>query len=122
MRACCSRWARKNNDGGQFFSHRAKSSGRWCGWWIPNSVKPCSIRVAAPAGFLAQAYEHIWNANKQAAATQLENLKERTFYGREKENLIYPVALANLVLHGIDHPRIWHGNTLTRQADYDGPV
>ncbi len=109
----------KNNDGGQFFT--------------PREVIRAMVRVVDPkldetvfdpccgtGGFLAQAYEHIWNANKQAAATQLENLKERTFYGREKENLIYPVALANLVLHGIDHPRIWHGNTLTRQADYDG--
>ena len=34
--------------------------------------------------------------------------------------LIYPIALANLVLHGIDRPAIWHGNTLTRAPIYDG--
>ena len=46
----------------------------------------------------------------------MDTLEQRTFYGREKDNLIYPIALANLVLHGIDEPHIWHGNTLTQQA------
>ena len=50
----------------------------------------------------------------------METLKHRTFYGREKENLIYPIALANLVLHGIDQPNLWHGNTLTGQEIYGG--
>lgn len=43
----------------------------------------------------------------------LDTLKHRTLYGREKENLIYPIALANLVLHSVDEPHLWHGNTLT---------
>ena len=42
-----------------------------------------------------------------------------TFYGRERKP-IYPIALANLVLHGIDQPNLWHGNTLTGQVMYDG--
>ncbi len=69
-------------------------------------------------GFLAQSYEHI--KDTLDSADQYTTLKEHTFYGREKENLIYPVALANLVLHGIDHPHIWHGNTLTRKENYGG--
>ena len=44
----------------------------------------------------------------------------RAFWGREKENLIYPIALANLVLHGIDKPNLWHGNTLTGMEIYGG--
>jgi len=55
-----------------------------------------------------------------ATGEQIESLKSRTFYGREKENLIYPIALANLVLHGIDHPHIWHGNSLTQEEIYSG--
>jgi type I restriction enzyme M protein len=51
---------------------------------------------------------------------QLEILKERTFFAREKDNAIYPIALANLVLHGIDEPHIWHGNTLTSAETYGG--
>jgi type I restriction enzyme M protein len=55
-----------------------------------------------------------------ATGEQIETLKRRTFYGREKENLIYPIGLANLVLHGIDQPNLWHGNTLTGQEIYGG--
>ncbi len=55
-----------------------------------------------------------------ATAEQLRVLREDTFFGREKADLVYPIALANLVLHGIDHPHIWHGNTLTGQTTYAG--
>ena len=55
-----------------------------------------------------------------ATAEQLRILREDTFLGREKADLVYPIALANLVLHGIDHPHIWHGNTLTGQTTYGG--
>ena len=50
----------------------------------------------------------------------MKTLRTQTFFGREKENLIYPVALANLVLYEIDRPNIWHGNTLTGNTTYDG--
>ena len=52
------------------------------------------------------------NNEKITSPDQLETLKRHTFYGREKDNAIYPIALANLVLHNIDEPHIWHGNTL----------
>ena len=108
----------KNNDGGQFFT--------------PREVIRAMVRVVNPrpketiydpgcgtGGFLAQAYEHLKNAlGDTATGDDMERLKERTFYGREKENLIYPIALANLVLHEIDHPHIWHGNTLTGRVDH----
>lgn len=32
--------------------------------------------------------------------------------------MVFPIALANLVLHGIDQPNLWHGNSLTRRATY----
>jgi type I restriction enzyme M protein len=69
-------------------------------------------------GFLAQAYKHI--VTKARTAEDIEILKTGTFYGREKENLVYPIALANLVLQEIDAPRIWHGNTLTGLEVYGG--
>jgi SAM-dependent methyltransferase len=72
-------------------------------------------------GFLAQSFEHITGKlGNDSTAEQLETLKQRTFWGREKENLIYPIALANLVLHGIDNPNLWRGNTLTGQESYGG--
>lgn len=103
----------KNNDGGQFFT--------------PREVIRAIVRVVDPqygetvfdpacgtGGFLALAYEHMRNKlGHDVIGTQLDGLSEKTFYGKEKENLIYPICLANLMLHGINQPNIWHGNTLT---------
>jgi type I restriction enzyme M protein len=107
----------KNNDGGQFFT--------------PREVIRIMVKVIDPqigetvydpccgtGGFLAQAYLHM--REKARTANDIETLKTQTFYGREKENLIYPIALANLVLHEIDDPHIWHGNTLTGHEVYGG--
>jgi type I restriction enzyme M protein len=111
----------KGNDGGQFFT--------------PREVIRAMVRIVAPrvgetvydpgcgtGGFLAQAYEFMAGPNNAciSSADQLETLKRRTFYGREKDNAIYPIALANLVLHDIDEPHIWHGNTLTGAETYGG--
>jgi type I restriction enzyme M protein len=110
----------KGNDGGQFFT--------------PRQVIKAMVQVIAPrvgetvydpgcgtGGFLAQSFEHMAGTlGGDATADQLEALKQRTFWGREKENLIYPIALANMVLHGIDKPNLWHGNTLTGMEIYGG--
>lgn len=110
----------KNNDGGQFFT--------------PREVVRAMVRVVDPkvgetvfdpccgtGGFLAQAYEHMRDGlPEETTGGALERLGRETFYGEEKDNLVYPIALANLVLHGIDEPRILHGNTLTREGQYDG--
>lgn len=110
----------KGNDGGQFFT--------------PREVIRAMVQVVDPlvgetvydpgcgtGGFLAQSFEYTrGKLRHDATAEQLETLRERTFYGREKENLVYPIALANLVLHGIDRPNVWHGNTLTGQEIYGG--
>jgi type I restriction enzyme M protein len=110
----------KGNDGGQFFTPRQV---------IKAMVQVINPRVdetvydpgCGTGGFLAQSFEHIRdNLGNSSTAEQLETLKQRTFWGREKENLIYPVALANLVLHGIDKPNLWHGNTLTGSETYGG--
>lgn len=99
----------RNSDGGQFYT--------------PREVVRAMVRVVEPkvgetvydpccgtGGFLAQVYEHI---HASASAVDLDRLAERTFFGREKDPLAYPIGLANLVLHGIDFPHVWHGNSLT---------
>jgi len=111
----------KGNDGGQFFT--------------PREVIRAMVRVIDPkigetvydpgcgtGGFLAQSFEHMAGANNTniGSPEQLDILKRQTFYGREKDNAIYPIALANLVLHNIDEPHIWHGNTLTGGETYGG--
>lgn len=104
------RMGEKNSDGGQFFT--------------PRGIVRVMVRVIDPqigetvydpccgtGGFLVQAYMHMKERAKTLNA--IKTLKTRTFFGREKESLIYPIALANLLLHGVDEPHIWHGNTLT---------
>lgn len=111
----------KAGDGGQFFT--------------PREIIRAVVRIIDPkigekvydpscgtGGFLAQAFEHMRgdDGEKTRFACDLETLRQETFYGREKENLIYPIALSNIVLHGIDLPHLWHGNTLTGDALYAG--
>jgi type I restriction enzyme M protein len=110
----------KGNDGGQFFT--------------PRQVIKAMVAVIDPkpgetiydpgcgtGGFLAQSFEYVRDRlGNDASPDQMEALKQRAFWGREKENLVYPIALANLVLHGIDKPNLWHGNTLTGRQSYGG--
>src|SRR5438093_1778259 len=120
MKGCCSRWARRAMMAASFFA--------------PREIIKAMVRAIDPkagetvydpgcgtGGFLAQSFEYMREQLGPAAtAEQLEALKQRTFFGREKENLVYPIALANLVLHGIDQPNLWHGNALTGQETYGG--
>jgi type I restriction enzyme M protein len=108
----------KNLDGGQFFTPREVIRA------MVHTVDPkLGQTVYDPCcgtgGFLAIAYEHISRKlGKSSLSTDFETLKHDTFFGREKENLVIPIALANLVLHGIDQPNLWHGNSLTGRATY----
>lgn len=110
----------KNSDGGQFFTPREviRAMVHTVDPQIGQTVyDPC----CGTGGFLAIAYEHIARQLGQSPlSTDLDRLKHDTFFGREKENLVFPIALANLVLHGIDQPNLWHGNTLERRATYAG--
>ncbi|MEO0080732.1 MAG: N-6 DNA methylase [candidate division WOR-3 bacterium] len=110
----------KNNDGGQFFTPREviRVLVRGIDPKVGETVyDPC----CGTGGFLAETYAHIRaRLGENVTADQMDILKRRTFFGREKDNTIYPIALANLVLHEIDEPHIWHGNTLTGQEIYGG--
>ncbi len=109
----------KNNDGGQFFTPREiiRAMIRAVDPQIGKTVyDPC----CGTGGFLAQAYEYMRPQADQQGPDSIQALGDRTFYGREKDDLAYPIALANLVLHGIDEPHIWHGNTLSDQEVYGG--
>ncbi len=111
----------KGGDGGQFFT--------------PREIIRAMVRVVNPqigetvydaacgtGGFLAQAYEYMLGEDKAKikSPNDFDTLKYQTFYGREQDDITYTIALANLVLHEIDRPHIWHGNALTGDATYDG--
>lgn len=108
----------KNSDGGQFFTPREVIRAM-VHTIDPKPGKTIYDPCCGTGGFLAIAYEHIHRElGKNISSTDIDILKRDTFFGREKENLVFPIALANLVLHGIDQPNLWHGNTLTKRATY----
>ena len=108
----------KNSDGGQFFTPREVIRA------MVHTLQPeagrhdlrslLRHRRLSRRGLRA----HRPQAGRSPASTDIDTLKHDTFFGREKENLVFPIALANLVLHGIDQPNLWHGNTLTKRATY----
>ncbi len=110
----------KGNDGGQFFTPREVIRA------VVRAVDPKAGETVydpgcGTGGFLAQAFEYMrGRLGDGITPDELDTLKHHTLYGREKENLIYPIALANLVLHGVDEPHLWHGNTLTGGEIYGG--
>ena len=109
----------KNSDGGQFYTPREmiRAMVQIVDPQVGQTVcDPC----CGTGGFLAEAAEHMRRKGGELSTEQLSVLKHRSFYGREKDDLAYPIALANLMLHGIDEPHLWHGNTLSQQATYDG--
>ena len=103
-----------NSDSGQFFTPRVvvRAMVRAIDPKIGETVlDPC----CGTGGFLAEAHEYM---RPKASPLQLENLAAETFYGREKERMVFPIALANLILHGIETPNIWHGDTLMKRVEY----
>jgi type I restriction enzyme M protein len=103
----------KGNDGGQFFT--------------PRPVIRAVVKAIAPGpretvydpccgtgGFLIEAFKSMRKGlDDRATGSDIAAMGERRLYGREKENLIFPIALANMAMHGIDAPKLWHGNTLS---------
>lgn len=108
----------KNSDGGQFFTPREVIRA------MVLTVNPVHGKTifdpcCGTGGFLAIGYEYLHRKlGNDISSTDIDGLKHDTFFGKEKENLVFPIALANLVLHGIDQPNIWHGNTLTNRTTY----
>jgi type I restriction enzyme M protein len=105
----------KKNDGGQFFTPREIIR------VIVEAVDPQLDRAVydpccGTGGFLIEAYKHL--RDKKPSATQIGRLNRDVLWGREDADEAIPICLANMVLHDIELPRIWHGNTLTQAATY----
>jgi type I restriction enzyme M protein len=67
------------------------------------------------AGFLVEAYEHM-REQKNLSTEQLEFLQKNTFVGKEVKSLAYIIGTMNMILHGIEAPRIIHTNSLTENV------
>lgn len=63
------------------------------------------------AGFLVEAYEHM-RKEPNLSTEHLEQLQKSTFVGKEVKSLAYIIGTMNMILHGIEAPKIIHTNTL----------
>ena len=110
----------KGNDGGQFFTPRDLVRA------VVKAVDPSPRETiydpcCGTAGFLIEAFKHMGGRlGADATGADVTAMGSSRLYGREKENLIFPIALANLALHGIDAPNLWHGNSLAGREEYGG--
>ncbi len=100
-------------DGGEFYTPRAVVK------FMVEVVHPDSAAaetVLDPAcgtgGFLVAAYEHMWSTAERAGVEAVRRLQTATIFGNEAKSLPYMLAQMNLLLHGIDEPRITIGNSL----------
>ena len=79
----------KGNDGGQFFTPRevVRVMVQALQPTLEDTVyDPC----CGTGGFLAEAFDFVTkNITSQATPMQLEDVRQRKYFGREKENLIY---------------------------------
>jgi type I restriction enzyme M protein len=68
------------------------------------------------AGFLCEAFEFMrkgGSTDTELSTADLDTLQTRTFTGKEKKSLAYVIAIMNMILHGIEAPKVLHTNTLT---------
>lgn len=106
----------KKNDGGQFFTPRevVRAVVRAVDPQLGKTVyDPC----CGTGGFLIEAYRSMFG--QQPTPTEIEILRSETLWGREDASEAIPIALANMAMHDVSLPRVWHGNTLTGIATYD---
>ncbi len=70
--------------------------------------------AAGSCGFLVEAFEHLKKQKSQLSTEQWEFVQKNTFFGYEKTSLAYVMGMMNMILHGVESPNLYRGNTLTR--------
>ncbi len=95
-------------------------------YYTPRPLIRAMVKVTAPkigetiydgacgsAGFLCEAHDFLRHGSKKLSTSQLRTIQQKTFHGKEKKSLAYIIGTMNMILHGIDAPKIIHTNTLT---------
>ncbi|ENA32874.1 hypothetical protein HMPREF1487_06600 [Pseudomonas sp. HPB0071] len=80
----------------------------------PKPGKTIYDAAAGSCGFLVEAFEHLKRKKKQLSTEQWEFIQRDTFFGYEKTSLAYVMGMMNMILHGIESPNLFRGNTLTQ--------
>jgi type I restriction enzyme M protein len=99
-------------DSGEFYTHRAIVR------FIVEAANPrLGETVLDPAagtgGFLVEAYSHV--AKQCKTVEQKRQLQEGTIHGQEAKPLPFMLCQMNLILHGLEAPRIIKGNSLEQR-------
>ena len=100
---------------GEFYTPRAVTD------FMAQVIKPRIGETMADfacgtGGFLVSWLKEL---KKQVKTTQDEEAYGNSIYGMEKKQFPYMLCVTNLLLHGLDVPQVYHGNTLLRDVlDY----
>ena len=100
---------------GEFYTPRAVTD------FMAQVIKPKIGETMADfacgtGGFLVSWLKEL---HKQVKTTEDEEAFSNSVYGIEKKQFPYMLCLTNLLLHGLDVPRVYHDNSLTRDVlDY----
>ncbi|MBJ9738757.1 N-6 DNA methylase [Acinetobacter oleivorans] len=70
--------------------------------------------AAGSCGFLVEAFEHLKSKKNKLSTEQWDFIQRDTFFGYEKTSLAYVMGMMNMILHGIESPNLFRGNTLTQ--------
>lgn len=70
--------------------------------------------AAGSCGFLVEAFEHLKAKKNTLSTEQWDFIQRDTFFGFEKTSLAYVMGMMNMILHGIESPNLFRGNTLTQ--------
>lgn len=65
-------------------------------------------------GFLVEAFKHLWQQAQKGTVEQRNFVQRKTLHGNEVKPLPYLLAQMNLLLHGLESPRIEYENSLGR--------
>ncbi len=95
-------------------------------FYTPRAVVQFMVRATDPrlgetvldpacgtGGFLVEAFAHLSKQAKKAA--DRDTLQHKSIFGQEAKSLPYMLCQMNLLLHGLDAPRITKGNSLERK-------
>lgn len=70
--------------------------------------------AAGSCGFLVEAFDHLKEKKNVLSTEQWDFIQRETFFGFEKTSLAYVMGMMNMILHGIESPNLFRGNTLTQ--------
>ena len=97
---------------GEFYTPRAVTD-FMVGRLAPKLGDRIADFAAGTCGFLTSALDAL---SPQADTIKAREIYRRSVYGIEKKPMPYLLGITNLLLHGIDAPEFYHGNSLERNV------